>query len=231
MDKDVEKYSSLINRFVDTAMKYPFDVIKLTYGTEQFLFSIPLTQLALDLEESYKEFYYKVDEINASKLNRLFMSNIERYNEWFLSNKHEIESLFGENNIYNLIDNTLKHTKNLILEKDPKEIFRTNNTLDKSKKDSHRFEKHIWFKVGLLFATGAMDKLIKQYNNNATKISDHLKKPEYNKYILATMNNYTKSNTDKNIYGNKQKMIKIKNHCTKQDISMTKDFLDRFPAE
>lgn len=87
--------------------------------------------------------------------------------------------------------------------------------------------KKIWFEVGLLFATGEMDILIKKHNRNATKIAEELQKTSYNKYILASMNDYKESNSDKNIYFNWKKMQKIVDYCTMNNIIVTHEFKKR----
>lgn len=88
-------------------------------------------------------------------------------------------------------------------------------------------KNRIWFKVGLLFATGEMDELITKFNKNATKIAIHLKAPNYNKYILATMHNYKETNSDKNIYANSEKMQMIINYCKEQNIQVNPNFIAR----
>lgn len=92
-------------------------------------------------------------------------------------------------------------------------------------------QEKIWFKVGLLFANGKMDELLEYFNDSVTKTAEHLEKPNYNKYILATKNNYTKTNSDKNIYSKRSKMIEIINYCKKNNIVVTEDFINRIPSE
>jgi len=88
-----------------------------------------------------------------------------------------------------------------------------------------------WFKVGLLFANGEIDTLKEKYTvNNSTNcaaITKELGQPQFSKYILATINNYTENNKNKNIYVNPDKLLKIYNHCIKNNIKMTESFLKR----
>lgn len=116
------------------------------------------------------------------------------------------------------------------------------------KKETARFEKtstaknnesKLWFKVGLLFANGSMDKY---YNTNKTgiktqytapKIAKELGNASYNKFILATMNNYPidNPNANKNIFNSSDKMQKIINHCNELQIKVIEDFTKRLPIE
>lgn len=105
------------------------------------------------------------------------------------------------------------------------------NRLPKPDKKEKIPEERIWFKVGLLFATGEMDKLLKKYNKKPLKVAESLNEPIFEKYILATMNDYRESNTDKNIYYNRDKMLKIIQHCKENNITLTKDFKSKLPLE
>lgn len=93
------------------------------------------------------------------------------------------------------------------------------------------YKDKIWFKVGLLFATGEMKQLAKDLDNNATQIAESLEEPGFNKYILATLNDYQKSNKDKNIYASRMKMQLIIDHCRENDIEIDMDFLNSIPSE
>jgi hypothetical protein len=89
----------------------------------------------------------------------------------------------------------------------------------------NNYTNKIWFKVGLLFATGEMQKLLKEPKANPTNIAEKLNNKGYNKYILATSQNYKETNTDKNIYAHSDKLQKIYTHCKENNISMVEDFL------
>jgi len=100
--------------------------------------------------------------------------------------------------------------------------------------DSYKTEKYkgtIWFKVGLLFATGEMEVLLKKFDNKYLKIAKFLNNLSYEKYILASHTNYKVTNTDKNIYYTKDKMEKIIKHCNENNIDITDDFISRLPTE
>lgn len=70
------------------------------------------------------------------------------------------------------------------------------------------YKSTIWFNVGLLFAMGEIEDLKRKFENNASKMAKFLKHPNYEKYILATLNDYKTTNKDKNIYASKSKMEK-----------------------
>lgn len=104
---------------------------------------------------------------------------------------------------------------------------------------SHPFKNKILFKVGLLFADGSMEKY---YNHNktgikegysASKIAEELGDKSYNKFILASMNNYppSNSNANKNIFNSLDKMRKIMTHCNELQIEVIEDFTKRLPLE
>jgi len=107
--------------------------------------------------------------------------------------------------------------------------FLKRNIKNNSNKKDYKIT--IWFKVGLLFATGEMDKLLKKYNDNPRKVAESLEKPNFEKFILATKNNYKESNTEKNIYYNRDKMLKIIKHCEENNITVTKGFISNLPLE
>ncbi|WP_034917815.1 hypothetical protein [Gillisia sp. CAL575] len=85
----------------------------------------------------------------------------------------------------------------------------------------------IWFKVGLLFATGEMEKYYNTSHNgmnesySAPKIAKEFNLPEGVKYILGTFNEYA---NDKNIFANKNKITKIKEYCQKNNIKVIDSF-------
>lgn len=85
----------------------------------------------------------------------------------------------------------------------------------------------IWFKVGLLFATGEINTLKKQFDNNASQIAKHKFKDKwsgYRPYISNSISNTT--NDDKNIFSNNAKLKKIYNYCINSAITMDSNFED-----
>ena len=96
------------------------------------------------------------------------------------------------------------------------------------------------FKVGLLFARGEMNKYFKVTDNKKTlisvgysapRIARELNNNSYNKWILATINNYTteNANSNKNIFNNYNDMMgKIIEHCKDDKIDVDPYFLERY---
>lgn len=119
----------------------------------------------------------------------------------------------------------------------------SSNSFDKSKFDQRipedKFTSTIWFKVGLLFAKGELN----QYSNSnksgfkkgysALKVAKELGNKSYEKYILATINNYPSDNVngDKNIYNSKDKMDKIIVHCNENQVIVDDYFKSKLPLE
>lgn len=91
-------------------------------------------------------------------------------------------------------------------------------------KPNEEFKTELWFKVGLLFATGEMDKLIIEFSSNATQIAKSLKNKNYRPYISESI---SKTNdNDKNIFSKFNKIKKIQNHCIENNIKMIDSFKD-----
>ena len=91
----------------------------------------------------------------------------------------------------------------------------------------------LWFKVGLLFATGEIQKLLKKNNSNFTEVARQLGNKSYRVYITATSyNELEKGKQDKNIYSDQKKMQIIKKYCDDNKIEVCEDFLKKIiPVE
>lgn len=87
----------------------------------------------------------------------------------------------------------------------------------------------LWLSLGILFAEGKIQELIK--NNPSLsfkKIALHFENKSYDTYLKATINNYTRSNKDKNIYIDIVKMEKIISHCKSNKIKICDAFMDKY---
>ena len=104
------------------------------------------------------------------------------------------------------------------------------------------YKDKIWFKVGLLFANGTMKKYYKlndkgimsfEDNYTAPKVALELGNTNYNKLILAAINDYppTSNNANKNIFNSRDKMEKIISYCEKHNIEVIPYFIKRMPPE
>jgi hypothetical protein len=89
----------------------------------------------------------------------------------------------------------------------------------------------LWFKVGLLLAEGKIQELKKEQPKiSFDKMASYLGDNKYSVYIKATLNYYTKTNVDKNIYLSFKKMKSINDYCQSNDIIVCEDFSNRLAA-
>jgi len=87
----------------------------------------------------------------------------------------------------------------------------------------------LWFKVGLMFAKGEISLNITDHlNTTYPKLSKKLGNTSYRGYIEATIKNYNKSNTDKNLFYKITKPQQIIDYCRDNNIKVCKTFLDKF---
>ena len=122
----------------------------------------------------------------------------------------------------------INHINNLIEGLDHKQDPAAKEDKDKDK---------VWFPVGILFASGKMAKYYKIRENgklyfnpdySSPKVAEELGKSEYDKHILAIIQDY-KGN--KNIFNYRSRMLKIISHCNEHDIPVIPYFLERLPPE
>lgn len=87
----------------------------------------------------------------------------------------------------------------------------------------------IWFKVGLLFAEGKIQKIRKDNPEISFKnIAQNFNNLSYETYIKATVNEYTQTNRDKNIYLHIDKLENIFSHCEKNNIAICEEFKSKY---
>jgi NACalpha-BTF3-like transcription factor len=104
-----------------------------------------------------------------------------------------------------------------------------------------KYKSQNLFKVGLLFATGEMNQYYTINNLNAIvlneglspfKIADELGNLSFEKYILASKQNYkVGENKSKNIFNNYGMMTKIINHCEAENKPIDSYFMSRLLTE
>jgi hypothetical protein len=102
------------------------------------------------------------------------------------------------------------------------------------------------FKLGLLFATGEMNKYFTVKSNGQTTMNEgysapkiakelkELREKEVNhKFITATINNYPKEsvNSGKNVFNSRKIMLKIISYCEAEKIPIESYFKSRLPIE
>ncbi|APD06541.1 hypothetical protein UJ101_01010 [Flavobacteriaceae bacterium UJ101] len=104
-----------------------------------------------------------------------------------------------------------------------KELYNQIDTPTKINDDKKQYEW--WFQVGLLFATGEINKLMDEYDQNATKLAKGYFQNENatRPWISSTYNN---NDNNKNLYNyqNFDKIKKLMNHCEQEDIITCEKF-------
>lgn len=125
---------------------------------------------------------------------------------------------------YNEKMNILKHIDNLISTKNS-----SNQKILGS--EDYAYKNENWFKIGLLFATGEMDKLRKDFDGVSTKIAKHLGNEKgYRPYISESLG--VKSTiSKKSVFSDRKKMEKIILHCEISNIPVIQHFIDSIPIE
>ncbi|WP_369013155.1 hypothetical protein [Flavobacterium anhuiense] len=104
------------------------------------------------------------------------------------------------------------------------------------------YKNEIWFLLGCMFAFGKMEKYyyVNDKGNtvfkegfNPPKVAKDLGNKRYDKFILATINNYPISNTNgnKNIFNSREKMQKIISYCESLNVEVIPYFKKRLPEE
>ncbi|WP_134391459.1 hypothetical protein [Flavobacterium psychrophilum] len=174
---------------------------------------------------SMGDYYY---EKYLNKINE----NIKKI-EIEITNYIEINSLKDDAKEYLLYFKPILEIKTLEL------LIRINQTKEPVTTDKDTYKSEVWFKVGLLFARGEMEKFYTENRKDikdeysAPKIAEELGNIHYQKTILATMKEYTKSNSNgnKNIYNSLERMKKIINHCNEKQINIIPEFIAKMPTE
>jgi hypothetical protein len=106
---------------------------------------------------------------------------------------------------------------------------KNNNSADEVKKKTHQEE--IWFKVGLLFASGEIYKHYDENKKNATATARALGNSSYRVYITQTFGHNDKQygkKDDKNIYLNLNKLTQLVNHCKENGITIDERFMANY---
>lgn len=106
--------------------------------------------------------------------------------------------------------------------------FVSNPTISTDKSD---YKNEAWFKIGLLFANGEMDTLLKTFNSNGTQIANHLgNKNGLRPYITESIG-VKKKISNKSVFSDRSKMDKIILHCKENNIPIVSTFLELLPTD
>lgn len=112
-----------------------------------------------------------------------------------------------------------KNSKTSIIQPVPEAIdLIDTNTTEKIKKN----EDKNWFKVGLLFATGEINDLLKKFENNASAIARHKGNKSFRPHITESLGASKETSSQSVYYPDNFKIIY--NHCKENDIKITPEF-------
>jgi len=199
-----------------------------------------MTRSFLNFLDRQQAIFEKIDLVPRYEFYQrcLNVINIKRF-ELFKENEFRIltgiTDLGNQPDPFLFIEGLKHHIKNRSLEPEktkqseaviPDEVYKTQNL----------------FKVGLLFATGKMNKYFTVNNMNEIvfnnglsplKIAKELGNPSFEKIILASKNNYPTDNANgnKNIFNNLDMMTKIILDCKAKNILVEPYFISRLPIE
>jgi hypothetical protein len=119
-----------------------------------------------------------------------------------------------------------------LFQKHFEDFHKKNNEPEQSEADNSdkAYMSYDWFIVGLSFATGEMNNLLKKYDYNLTEIAElHFKRPNLRPCITASKG--TNRNAPKNLFNFRKKMMKIIDYCNINNIDVETSFLERLPSE
>ena len=106
--------------------------------------------------------------------------------------------------------------------------FVSDPTISSDKSD---YKNEAWFKIGLLFANGEMDTLLRTFKSNGTQIANHLgNKNGLRPYITESIG-VKKKISNKSVFSDRGKMDKIILHCNENNIPVVSAFLELLPTD
>lgn len=247
---------ALINNY--DALDVPFtNYCKLIIGWSDFL-KTEISENLLSLSYDDKKFYLKYlirklkletgEHDNKNLFDLLKFYNVDKDVLDFNKNKllkellyKSFKSVLGIDNLNKLRDLHKEYYLYLLFIERNKILKYLDELIEdfglKNESSIEAYKNTIWFKVGVLLASGKMDKYYKitkdggLYFNPAftsPRVAEDLGDIKYDKYILATIKNYQ---GDKNIFNYRDKMMKIITHCEEQNISVIPYFTKRLPPE
>ena len=167
---------------------------------------------------SYDELCQERNEYCQSELEKISRANYTVH----ISKSYFIGNLWNREIEY--IEKVLKLAEKILNEPDE----------EPQPKSEKQKENTLWFKTGLLFAKGEMEKYYSangkamRSDYTAGKIADEVGFPKGEKYILGTLQGYK---SDKDIYNSRDKMLFILEHCKNEGIEPHQSFLEKLPPE
>ena len=148
------------------------------------------------------------------------------YSEWLNNEMKVVEQWLSDKH-----PNGDKKKPLSFAEQDEIEKYKTfiSNEIDSTVLDKPNNKKQItdtsWFKVGLLFATGEMEKMINKHNGNFTQIAKEIYSDNWGSYRPYMSESVAeRSANDKNIFHNLTKIKQIQDYCILNNIEMIDSF-------
>jgi len=169
------------------------------------------------------ETLYRLNErilLLTTRLTEYSVRNINKlpFGEW-----HKIECEYLKS-LQNYIEKKVS-LRGLEIGRQVPQIINGKSEAEKPRQDE---KNTLWFKVGLLFATGEIKKLLDRHKSYSA-IARALENKNYRPYMTATAGALNRGG-DKNIYNDGEKVKALRNHCIKHNIQMDGDFLKIFQS-
>ena len=188
--------------------------------------------LSIWLKDTYGYFYIRSD--GFGRLDNLAILN--NFNGIRATQKNE--RTFDTNRLLLLMKIFRSASNNTLITDINKNDYQQQKTLN----PEEGYKNQNLFKIGLLFATGEMNKYfsvtslgktVMKEGYSAPKIAEKIGNNGYNKWILATINNYAIDNVNgnKNIFNSVDMMTKIIDHCNINNIKIDPYFISRLPID
>jgi len=161
-------------------------------------------------------------DIQVYEKNEYWEFDFEEYKR-FVPVSKPIEILFNLSELLVQL-NRLEMFKDFLLIENEKSNYNTD-------KDDYieQNKGKLWFKVGVLFASGEIEKRLKENSFNFTRTAKELGNESFRPYISESYNNTTKG--DKNIFSSQHKIKEIIKYCNQNKIEIAESFTSKSEQE
>jgi hypothetical protein len=177
--------------------------------------------------------YVGIMYVEAAQVQRFISTEIEKANKSINSyiEKSKRPEYFkrDEENLICIIESYIDFLNNRLLGQPEFKVRNISDTSDKNKPRVKDYKETLWFKTGIKLATGEAFKLYSKYKldkGHFTKICLELGFKETDRpYFSDTINNNA---SDKNTFANKDKLQKLHEHLTKNNLPFGAEFLEKY---